>query len=331
MSILIKELLANANKKLLQKVVTSSGKTKNIDLVYGKDIIKMYLKKYVELCNKFIELFIQLYELIKKLDQNFEEYDLQPFVMEMENHILNNNNFLKKKEKEKFLKETQINIEKIIGDIKCNILNTCEYIKKIKELYLLIYIYIYIFDFNINMLDEYLQKNNIKNESNIININNNCTHKKSQTYNDVANIGSKKEPFENLLIERFINLNNICNFEFAEFISKDIFISLFYSNKDIAKITKKCLHWQNIERDHNIIDSFSHDQNSITRLNEICFFFFMTVIIYYIENDLKLRIKVFISLINNIHKNKLNFKKYNLILKHNPYLSKIKKLTCIFL
>ncbi|CXI69399.1 conserved Plasmodium protein, unknown function [Plasmodium berghei] len=331
MNTLIMGLLANANKKLLQKIVISSGKTKNIDLVYGKDIIKMHLKKYVDLCNKFIELFIQLCELIKKLDKNFEEYDLQSFVMEMENRTLNGNNFLKKKEKDKFLKETQINIEKIIGDIKCNLLNTREYIKKIKELYLLIYIYIYNFYFNINMLDEYLQKNNIKNESNIINSNNDCTRQKSQTYNDVVNIKNKKESFENLLIENFINLNNICIFEFAEFISKDIFISLFYSYKDIAKISKKCLNWKNSERYHNVIDNINHDKISVTRLNEICFFFFMTVIIYYIENDLKLRIKMFTLLINNLHKNKLNLKKYNLILKHNPYLSKIKKLACIFL
>ncbi|CAD2109028.1 conserved Plasmodium protein, unknown function [Plasmodium vinckei] len=321
---LIEDLLASANKKLLQKIVISSGKAKSIDLVYGQDIIKIYLKKYVELCNKFIELFTQLCELIKKLDKNLGEYDLQPFYMEMENHTLNGHNFLKKKEKEKFLKETQINIEKIIGDIKYNILNTREYIKKIKELYLLIYIYIYNFYFNISILDEYLQKNNI-------NSNNNCTHKKSQTYNDVANIGNSKTAYKHPLIEKFINLNNICNFEFAEFISKDIFISLFYSDKDIAKISKKCLYWKDIEKDHSVIANIGHDNSIVIRLNEICFFFFMTVIIYYIENDLKLRIKMFISLINKLHKNKLNLKKYNLILKHNPYLSKIKKLTYIFL
>ncbi|SCN61601.1 conserved Plasmodium protein, unknown function [Plasmodium chabaudi adami] len=321
---LIADLLANANKKLLQKIVISSGKTKNIDLVYGQDIIKMYLKKYVELCNKFIELFIQLCELIKKLDNNLGEYDLQPFDMEIKNHILNGNNFLKKKEKEKFLKETQINIEKTIGDIKYNLLNTREYIKKVKELYLLIYIYIYNFYFNIDILDEYLQKISI-------NSNNNCTHKKSQTYNDVANIGNSKTAYEHPLIDKFLNLNNICNLEFGEFISKDIFISLFYSDKDIAKISKKCLHWKDSEKGHSVIDNIGNDNSIVIRLNEICFYFFMTVIIYYIENDLKLRIKMFISLINKIHKNKLNLKKYNLILKHNPYLSKIKKLTCIFL
>ncbi|CAD2096184.1 conserved Plasmodium protein, unknown function [Plasmodium vinckei brucechwatti] len=324
MGALIADLLANANTKLLQKIVISSGKTKNLDLVYGQDIIKIYLKKYVELCNKFIELFTQLCELIKELDKNLGEYDLQPFYMEMENHTLNGNNFVKKKEKEKFLKETQINIEKIIGNIKCNILNTREYIKKIKELYLLIYIYIYNFYFNINILDKYLQKNNI-------NSNNNCTHKKSQTYNDVANIENSKTAYEHPLIEKFINLNNICDFEFTEFISKDIFISLFYSDKDIAKISKKCFHWKDCEKDHSVIANIGHDNSIVIRLDEICFFFFMTVIIYYIENDLKLRIKMFISLINKLYKNKLNLKKYNLILKHNPYLSKIKKLTYIFL
>ncbi|CRG94025.1 conserved Plasmodium protein, unknown function [Plasmodium gallinaceum] len=279
----IKFLLRNIKNNLIEKILLPK---ENIDVKYAINIIKIIIKKHIELNNNFLELF-------KKLDENLGNLNYTVFnskITKSNNcHVLSKDEFLKKKKEEKILKDKLCNVENIIKNITTTFLDSYDNIKKIKELYLFFYMFIFKFSFDKIMFKNYIYGNN--------DINSN---------NKLTKISDN--------INAFISLNKISEYEFICYISKIKFLTKFYSNKDINKFIKICLY-------NNFNFNF---------LKEIKVFFFLTTIIYYIENDIKLKIKINNLIINNMYTHIINIKKYILILSYNPYISKMKKISNIF-
>ncbi|CRH00691.1 conserved Plasmodium protein, unknown function [Plasmodium relictum] len=277
----IKFLLKNIKNNLIEKILLPKEK---IDVKYAINIMKIKIKKHIELNNNFLVLFEKLVEHLLNLNNTVFNFK----ITKNNNDVLCGDEFLKKKEKEKFLKDKLRNVENIIKNIAITFVDFHNNSKILKELYLFFYVFIYKFSFDTNMLKSYLYSNNeIKNSS------------QKKISNDTS---------------AFISLNKICEYEFIHFFSKNEFLTKFYSDKDMNKIIKIYLY-------NNLNFNF---------LKEIQVFFLLTTILYYIENDLKLKINIYNLAINSAYTHTINIKKYILILSYNSYICTMKKLSNIF-
>ncbi|SBS93451.1 conserved Plasmodium protein, unknown function [Plasmodium ovale curtisi] len=331
-------LLKKLENKLSEKILVSSGKEKKIDIEYATQMVKINIKRHIEMNNNFLDLFKKLGEHIENLSIALDSH----FVEKKEgNHcVLDDANFSKKKKEEDYLKEKQNNVENIVKTLTLTLLSFRENKKKLKEIFLFLYVFIFRFSFNASMLDKFLGKAGETAElSTVGGVGGVGSVGSVGGVGSVGSVGSdglgrlehdnglhpggsrsgERKTYGNCWMpNELMSLNKICEYECVHFFSKDRFISMFYSNKDVNKIIKKCLLYEYVCR------------NSINFLRESKFFFLLTGVIYYIENDLKLRMQIFNIILNKIYRNELNLKKYTLTLLHNPYICKIKKISNIF-
>ncbi|KAI4837064.1 hypothetical protein MKS88_003532 [Plasmodium brasilianum] len=299
-------LKKNIKYNFVKNILLSSEKEK-IDITYAINTVKLHIKRHVEINNNFVELFVKLIlnmeNLINMLGSHFEGTKKK----NVSDYILNLSDFLKKKKEENYLKEKLNSVEKIIKSITLTLLNIDENKKILKELFLFFYLLIFKFSFDKTMFEKCLLKNE------------NSTRYDSSGSSSRNQI-KKELNANNTFTTDCVSLNKICEYECTHFFAKDTFVSKFYTKKDIQKIIKKYL----------LYDYYSTiSYNNFNFFKEIKIFFFLIAVIYYIEKDLKLKREIYSLIQNEIYKNVQSIKKCTLIIQHNPYMCKIKKLSNI--
>ncbi|VWU50885.1 hypothetical protein HEP_00284100 [Hepatocystis sp. ex Piliocolobus tephrosceles] len=311
------KLLKNVSSDLIAKIVISlPNKEKKVDIEYAKQLLKFTINKYIKLNDNFIQIFIMLDEYVNNLDKIIVNSQLVKSPKKnITGDVLNEQDFLKKKEKENNLMEIPKNVEKVIKKLTLILMNFHESYQKMKELFLLIYILLFIFSMDILMFLHYIKNFNESDKYNNI----------IQNYNNKINsMTLKKKKFSNeycfSITDNLLSLNKIFQKEILYFYSKNTFVSMFYTNKDINKIIKRCFLCKYIRA-----SSGNNANNNINFLKELIFFFILTSFLYYIENDLKVKTEIF-NIILKIYKKK-KIKNYTLILLYNPYMCKINKLS----
>ncbi|EUD64771.1 hypothetical protein C922_04807 [Plasmodium inui San Antonio 1] len=250
--------------------------------------IKSHIKSYLELDKKFYELFIRVMEISENLCSNIKE-TLKEVKMDMTESLLNEEQFLKKKKDENCLKEKLRAVEEVIRELSTVMMHIGQNCKNLKELFLCLYMFVF------------------ESPSDEVPVGG------SLSAHVVRRSNGMTEP---PTVASLLSQNKISEHEFEVARTKGTFVSDAYTSEEINRMVKRCLML------------CSQPAVSSYHLTEqIQNFFLLTAVIFYMERDIKVRIKICNLISSEIHINILNIKKCSVILMHNPYLNKIKRLS----
>ncbi|CAA9988875.1 conserved Plasmodium protein, unknown function [Plasmodium knowlesi strain H] len=250
--------------------------------------IKNHIRRYLELDKKFYELFIRVMEISENLFNNFKT-TFKEVKKDVTDYLLNDEEFFKKKKDENGLKEKQNAIEELIRELSTVVLHVGQNCKNMRELFLCLYMLIFE-----SAPDEVAAMGGSL-SSHIV------SHSNSLT--------------ESSTVASLLSQNKISEQEFEVARRKGSFVSDLYSRGEINKMVRRCLM---------LCSQPALSSHHFTK--QIKIFFLLTAVMFYMEEDIKMRIKICNLISSEIHISILNIKKCSIILKHNPYLNKIKRL-----
>ncbi|GAB67117.1 hypothetical protein PCYB_111380 [Plasmodium cynomolgi strain B] len=256
--------------KFTQGIENGAIEMGNPNLAVSK--IKNHIKRYLELDKKFYELFIRVVEISENLRNNFKA-TFKEVKKDVTDYLLNDEEFLKKKKDENWLKEKLSAVEQVIRELSTVVLHVGQNCKNLRELFLCLYMFVF------------------------------------------------ESPSDGVPVEGSLSdhVNKISEHEFEVARTKGIFVSDFYTSGEINKMVRRCLM---------LCSQPSVSSHHLTK--QIKIFFLLTAVMFYMEKDIKLRIKIYNLISSEIHVNILNIKKCSIILMHNPYLNKTKRLSNMF-
>ncbi|KJP87961.1 hypothetical protein AK88_02395 [Plasmodium fragile] len=253
--------------------------------------IKNHIKRYLELDKKFYELFIRVLEMSENLLNHFK-VNFREVKKDVTYYLLNDEEFLKKKKDENGVQEKLNAVEEMIRELSTVVLHVGQNCKQLRELFL--YLYMCIFE---SPSDEVPMGGSL-------------------SAHGVSRTNGMTEPHT---VASLLSQNKISEHEFEVARTKGTFVSDFYSSGEIKKMVKRCL----ILCSQPVVSS-----HHLTK--QIKIFFLLTAVMFYMEKDIKVRIKICNLISSEIHTNILNIKKCSMILMYNPYLNKIKRLSNMF-
>ncbi|ANQ09249.1 Uncharacterized protein PCOAH_00032270 [Plasmodium coatneyi] len=253
--------------------------------------IKNHIKRYLELDKKFYELFVRVVEISENLLNNFKG-TFKEVKKDVTNYLLNDEEFLKKKKDENCLKKKLIAMEELIRELSTVVLHVGQNCKELRELFLCLYMLVF------------------ESPSDEVPVGG------SLSADMVSRSNGMTEP---PTVGSLLSQNKISEHEFEVARTKATFVSDFYSSGEINKMVRRCLMLssQPTVSSHHLTEQIKN-------------FFLLTAVIFYLEKDIKVRIKICNLISSEMHIKILNIKKCSLILMHNPYLNKIKRLLNMF-
>ncbi|KMZ92360.1 hypothetical protein PVMG_03715 [Plasmodium vivax Mauritania I] len=228
--------------------------------------IKKHIMRHLELDKKFYQLFLRVLEISENLRNNLKA-TFKEVKKDVTDYLLNDEQFLKKKKDENWLKEKLCAVEEVIRELSTVVLHVGQNCKSLRELFLCLYMYVY----------------------------------------------------ESPSVASLLSQNKISEHEFEVARTKGTFVSDCYTIGEINKMVRRCLM---------LCSQPTVSSHHLTK--QIKSFFLLTAVMFHMEKDIQVRIKICNLISSEIHMNMLNIKKCTMILMHNPYLNKIKRLSNMF-
>ncbi|GAW81591.1 hypothetical protein, conserved [Plasmodium gonderi] len=316
---------------IMQETKNSATRMGDLNHLLGK--VKHHIRRHFQLNKNFYEWFLSLVEnsecLRHNLNTNFKE--MKKNIMD---YTLNDEEFLKKKKNENCLKQKLSAVEELIRSLSLVVRQVDENCKNLKELFFCLYMSIFEFPFD--------------GEPEACSLTSHVVHcgKDISDVSDSSDSSAALDPFsfytrgdvdptvavdvkrresrnkmmtESTIVSSLLSQNKINGHELEVGLTKNTFVSDFYTNGEINKMIKRCF-------------TLSHEPSLCFHpwTKQVKLFFLLTAVIFYMEKDFKVRVQICNLILSEIHINSVNIKKCTIILNYNPYLNNIKRILNMF-
>lgn len=269
--------------------------------------IKKHIMRHLELDKKFYQLFLRVLEISENLRNNLKA-TFKEVKKDVTDYLLNDEQFLKKKKDENWLKEKLCAVEEVIRELSTVVLHVGQNCKSLRELFLCLYMYVYESPSGESPSGEPPPGESPSGEVPV-------GGSPLSAHAVSCSSGMTEPP----TVASLLSQNKISEHEFEVARTKGTFVSDCYTIGEINKMVRRCLM---------LCSQPTVSSHHLTK--QIKSFFLLTAVMFHMEKDIQVRIKICNLISSEIHMNMLNIKKCTMILMHNPYLNKIKRLSNMF-